>query len=109
MSESSVSRRRFLIGTAVALGSAPLLGRLASQPALAQDLPALPGDNPTAVALAYAEDASTVKHASFKPDSNCLNCQFYTGKADAGRGPCSLFPNFSVNAKGWCSAWAKKA
>jgi hypothetical protein len=77
--------------------------------AQAADLAPLPLDNPTAVALAYAEDAASVKHASFKPGSNCLNCQFYTAAADAARGPCSLFPGFSVNAKGWCSAWAKKA
>jgi hypothetical protein len=28
-------------------------------------------------------------------------------KADAG--PCPLFPGKQVSAKGWCSAWAKKA
>jgi hypothetical protein len=108
MSVPSLSRRRFLVGAAVAAGAAPFAGCLLSQPALAQDLPPLPADNATAVALAYAEDAATVKHASFKAGSNCINCQFYTGKADAARGPCTLFPNFSVAGKGWCSAWAAK-
>lgn len=108
MTDSCVTRRRFL-ACAAALGGAPWIARLAVAPAQAADLPPLPLDNPTAVALAYAEDAASVKHASFKPDSNCLNCQFYTGAAGAARGPCTLFPGFSVNAKGWCSAWAKKA
>ena len=109
MSDAGFSRRRFLIGTAVVVSTTPLWGRFALPAARAADLPPLPGDNATAVALAYAEDASTVQHASKKPDSNCVNCQFYTGTPDAARGPCSLFPGYSVAGKGWCSAWAKKA
>jgi hypothetical protein len=109
MSDSPVSRRRFLVRSAAVLGAVPLVGRMGFTPAQAHDLPPLPLDNPTAVALAYAEDAATVKHPSFKPGSNCINCQFYTGKDGEARGPCSLFPNYSVAGKGWCSAWAKKA
>lgn len=108
MSVPSLSRRRFLVGAAVAAGTAPFAATLLSQPAWAQDLPPVPADNPTAIALAYAEDASTVKHASFKAGNDCSNCQFYSGKAGDARGPCSLFPNYSVAAKGWCSAWAVK-
>ena len=67
------------------------------------------GTDATAVALAYTEDAASAKHASFKPGSLCSNCQFYTGAPDAARGPCTLFAGYSVAAKGWCSAWAKKA
>ena len=73
--------------------------------ALAQELKPLPADNATAKALAYAADAATVDHPNFKPGSNCANCQFFT----AATGACSLFPGFSVPAKAWCSAWAKKA
>lgn len=108
MLSPTLSRRRFLARAALVATCVPFAGRLASQPAWAQDLPPLPADNATAVALAYVEDASTVKHASFKPGSVCSNCQFYTAAADAARGPCTLFPTFSVSAKGWCSAWAKK-
>ncbi|HBU30229.1 MAG TPA: hypothetical protein DEB56_12245 [Thiobacillus sp.] len=46
-----------------------------------------------------------MKHPSFKPDSNCGNCQFFT----AATGACTLFPGFKVPAAAWCSAWAKKA
>ena len=109
MSDSPLSRRRFLVRTALVAATAPLAARLLSQSAQAQDLPSLPADNATAVALGYVEDAKTTKHASFKPDSHCANCQFYPGKPDAARGPCTLFPAFSVSAQGWCSAWAKKA
>ena len=108
MSDSPLSRRRFLVRTALVAATAPFAARLLSQSVHAQDLPVLPADNATAVALAYVEDAATVKHASFKPGSNCSNCQFYTGKVGGARGPCTLFPGFSVSAKGWCSAWAKK-
>jgi hypothetical protein len=108
MSDFPSSRRRFLIRSAVAVSAVPMLGRMALQTARADDLPPLPADNPTATALAYAEDVATVTHANLKPGSNCANCQFYTGADGAARGPCTLFPGFSVSAKGWCSAWAKK-
>ena len=38
----------------------------------------------------------------------CANCNFYQGAA-TGFGPCQLFPGKAVNAKGWCSGYAKKA
>lgn len=97
-------RRRFL-NLAVAAFAAPFAARLAVPPAHAQALPKLPLDHPQAKALAYIEDAAQTKHASFKPGSNCLNCQFYTA---ANQG-CTLFPGHSVAPKGWCAAWAKKA
>jgi hypothetical protein len=40
--------------------------------------------------------------------TDCANCNFYQGAA-TGYGPCQLFPGKSVNAKGWCSGYAKKA
>lgn len=109
MTESNPSRRRFLTRTVVAAAAAPFAARLLGAPAHAADLPPIPADHATAVALAYTEDAASAKHASFKPGSTCANCQFYTGAGDAARGPCTLFAGYSVAAKGWCSAWAKKA
>ncbi len=109
-----VSRRRFLTIAVVATASAPLalssLGASAAAPApaAAKPLPKLLLTDPTAKALAYVEDATKVKHAAFKPGSNCLNCNFYKGAKGAASGPCTLFPKNSVAAKGWCSAWAKK-
>ena len=109
MSSSTTSRRRFLLRSAVAVGAAPLALRLLAAPAQAADLPPLPADNPTAVALGYTEDAASCKHASYQAGRQCAGCQFFSAAADAARGPCSLFPGFSVAGKGWCSAWAVKA
>jgi hypothetical protein len=64
----------------------------------------LPVTNPQAKALNYVVDAAKAPPAR-KPGSNCANCQFFT----AATGACTLFPGFAVEAKGWCSAWAKKA
>lgn len=106
------SRRRFLTIAVVAAASAPLALRSleaeAAAPAATAALPKLPVTDATAKALAYAEDATKVKHAAFKPGSNCTNCNFYKGAKGAATGPCTLFPKNSVAAKGWCSAWAKK-
>lgn len=109
MNETPSSRRRFLVNLALAASAVPLGARLLSGNAMAQSLPALPLDNPQAKALAYAEDAAAVKHPSFKAGSDCANCQFFQGAPGASEGPCALFPGHSVKAKGWCSAWAKKA
>ncbi len=97
------SRRRFLVHAALAAASLPIAMRLIAD-AHAGGLPKLPLDNPQAKALGYVEDASTTKHASYKPGSACANCQFFT----AATGACSLFAGFSVPPKGWCSAWSKK-
>ena len=71
-------------------------------------LPKLPLDNPQAKALAYAETTKGITHKAFKPGSDCANCMLYKGAAGQAYGPCTLFPQHSVAAKGWCSAWAKK-
>jgi len=105
MSTQIPARRRFLIQAAVITAALPFVGpRLIAQ-VDAQELPRLPLDNATAKALAYEEDYTKVKHPSFKPGSNCANCQFFT----TNNSGCTLFPGFSVPAEAWCSAWAKKA
>jgi hypothetical protein len=110
MSQSArAGRRRFLASGLAAIGAAPLASAWLAGAARAADLPPLPADNATAVALAYTEDASGAKHPSFKPGSLCSNCQFFSGDAAGARGACSLFPGFSVASRGWCSAWARKA
>ena len=71
-------------------------------------LPKLDANNPTAKALAYSENAATVKHPKHKAGDHCANCNFFKAPAGQAYGPCTLFPKNSVAAKGWCSAWAKK-
>ncbi|MEO6103985.1 MAG: high-potential iron-sulfur protein [Pseudoxanthomonas sp.] len=103
MNEFTVSRRKFLIGAAVAAVATPML--MAAPQARAAALPKLPLTNPQAKALGYVTVATTSTNAAHKAGSDCANCQFYT----AATGACALFAGFSVEPKGWCSAWAKKA
>ncbi len=108
MNRSDPSRRRFLIDTAVAVSVLPMAGYFLTRPARADDLPMLPLDNPQAKALSYVETTDGLAHPSFKPGSDCTNCQFYQGAADSAAAPCTLFPGHRVAGPGWCSAWAKK-
>ncbi len=108
MNESNPSRRRFLIHAAVATAALPLLAssiRNAHAADAAPKLPRLPLDNPQAKALSYIEDATKSTAPSHKAGSDCANCQFFT----AGTNACALFKGFSVEPKGWCAGWAKKA
>jgi len=64
-----------------------------------------------ATALGYVADAGKAdkkKYPKFAAGSNCATCQLYQGKSKEVAGPCLLFPNKQVAAKGWCSAWVKK-
>lgn len=66
--------------------------------------------DPAAVGLGYKHDATKVdakKYPNWKAGNICGNCQFYQGK-DAW-GVCPLLGGKQVAAKGWCTAWAKKA
>jgi hypothetical protein len=65
-----------------------------------------------AQALGYKHDAAKVDQAKFKtfqPGQLCSNCNFFKGKASDTWGPCDIFSGREINARGWCSAWAKKA
>ena len=97
------SRRSFMMSLA-ATGAA-----LASTRTLAQT-PLDPKD-PTAVALGYVADttqADAKKYPAHTDSLSCSNCVLYQGKPGDAGGPCPLFVGKQVNAKGWCSAWAKK-
>lgn len=102
---SALALSALVAGPAAAQGAKPA-ATPAAKPAA---LPKLPLTNPQAQALAYSENAASVKHALFKPGSDCANCNFYKGVAGQAYGPCLMFPQNTVSAKGWCSAWAKKA
>ena len=102
------SRRRFLAQAMTASAVATFALNATAHQA-APKLPKLPLDNAQAKALAYTEDASKVKHPSFKPGSHCANCNLYKGAKGEAYGPCQIFPQHSVAAKGWCAGWVKKA
>ena len=99
------SRRRFI---QIAPAAAALLatGRAPAQ------APMLDEKDPQAAALAYVADASKVdkaKYPKYAPGQVCSNCQLYQGDAASSNAPCTLFAGKRVAAKGWCSAWVKKA
>ena len=79
--------------------------------AVAATGPLLDEKDPQAVALGYFSDATKtdkVKYAKYADGQNCANCALYQG-GTAAQGGCPLFPGKQVQAKAWCSAWAKKA
>ena len=103
------SRRQFI--RIAACSGAALVGQQALAQAAAQT-PVLDEKDPQAVALGYVTDtakANKTKYPNHAVTQNCANCQFYQGKPTDPMAPCPLFANKRVAAKGWCSAWAKKA
>ena len=107
---STIGRRRILIGAVVSVPLAAVGWRRTAQ---AQDLPPVQLDNPTARALLYVHDAADVDAsnplaARFEAGQNCANCIQIQGDDGAEWRPCPLFPGQTVNAAGWCSAWAPK-
>jgi hypothetical protein len=101
------SRRTFIL-TSVGVASTFALG---SRTAFA-DAPKVDEGDPTAQALGYKADASKVdkaKYAKYAAGQDCSNCQFYQGKPTDAFAPCPMFSGKQVSAKGWCSAYVKKA
>lgn len=101
------TRRTFVRTIAVAGGA-----MLAARSALAADPVKVQESEPQAQALGYREDTTKVdaaKYPKHAPTQDCANCQLYQGKAGDVSGPCPLFGNKHVMAKGWCTAWVKKA
>ena len=100
------TRRAFL----AALGGLALIP-LINRPVLASEK--LPLDDPAAKALRYVEDASqaigkTDKMGIAGADQLCSNCHFYTAP-NGEFGPCTLFQDRLVAAKGWCAGWVPPA
>ena len=103
---SHASRRRFIKISVAGLAAAPFANALLS--GVAQAVETVSESEPTATALGYKLDATK---ASNRKDNTavCGNCSLYSGKPGASDGPCSVFAGKLVNAKGWCTAWVKKA
>jgi hypothetical protein len=80
--------------------------------AAAGSLPMLDEKDQSATALGYVADATKVdkaKFANFTAGSLCSNCVQYKAEPTTEAGPCTIFPGKNVAAKGWCTAYAKKA
>lgn len=98
------SRRKFI--QIVPVAGAALMGMQAASAQVVK----LDEKDPQAVGLGYVHDANKADKAKYKnwtAGANCGNCQLYQGKAEWGG--CPLFGTKQVAAKGWCSAYAKKA
>jgi len=103
---SAATRRRFIKLTVAGLAAAPIAAALLSNTALAADM--VSEADTTAKALNYSADAAKSAKRTDKA-ATCATCSLYSGKAGAADGPCAIFPGKSVDAKGWCSSWVKKA
>jgi len=106
MSENR-SRRRFIELVVLGAVAAPL-----ARKAHAADLPHQDEADATAAALGYHHDTAAVDAAKFpnhKPDQTCAGCNLALAPQADGWQPCQIFPGKSVNPKGWCAAWVKKA
>ena len=101
------SNRRIFLMQVAAGGSVLMAGT-----AHAQAAPLVDEKNAQAMALGYAADSAKVdgkKYPKHAATQLCSNCTLYTGKAGEASGPCGIFPGKHVTAKGWCSAYVKKA
>jgi high potential iron-sulfur protein len=110
MSES-ITRRDALKGLTLAAGALLAASRAQRAAADAGAPPHLSATDPTAVALAYREDATTVDVKAFpgyKPDQKCSTCLQLQGKVGDPWRPCNIFPGKLVNANGWCKVYVKK-
>jgi hypothetical protein len=102
----SLSRRAFIENSAILIATAAV-----SDAAWPDSAPTLSESDPTALALGYKANASTVetaKFAQYAPGQSCSSCALYHGSAGSSAGPCAIFAGKTVSAKGWCSSYAKK-
>jgi hypothetical protein len=100
-------RRRFIKLAVTGLAATPFAGALTIRTAHAAPVAVKEAD-PLAAAVGYKADA-TKAPARKDAAALCGNCNSYSGAAGAADGPCVIFQGNLVSAKGWCTAWTKKA
>lgn len=107
-SRNTLKRRQFIAAGVIA-GLVPIPVVLGPRSAAAAELPHLDESDPTAKALSYTHDASTVTaQTRGGADRFCHTCRFYLDPSATPWGPCQIFPGKAVNVNGWCKAWAAK-
>lgn len=101
------TRRQFMMTVVPAAAALSVVtSARAAEPAKADE------KDPAAVGLGYKMDATKVdakKYPTYKAGNVCGGCQFFQGKPGDAWGACPLLGGKLVSAKGWCSAFAKKA
>jgi hypothetical protein len=108
--QHEISRRALVKRALVGSALIPVLSVIETR-ALAADLTPLDVNDSTAKALGFVTDASTVDaktRPTYKPGQRCSNCLQYQGKATDATAACTIFPNHSVPAAGWCQVWAQR-
>ena len=106
-----VQRRQLLKFGSIALASAAIGTRPGTSMGQGAQ-PRVDEKDPQAQALGYKHDAGKVdkaKFAKYKAGETCADCTLFQSKPRDAWGPCQIFPGKQVNAKGWCSAYVKKA
>ena len=104
-----IDRRDFLKAGSLAVVAAAIAGSAGN--AVAQGAKVDEKDA-QAQSLGYKHDATKVdkaKFSKFQAGQTCANCTLYQGKPADAWGGCPIFPGKQVAAKGWCSAYVKKA
>lgn len=107
MNTIDLRRRRWLLLGATAAVAATLSPRLRAQ----GTLPQLDEADATASALGYRHSTDSVdagRYPNHRATQMCNNCKLAQGAAADAWRPCGIFPGKSVNAKGWCAAYAAK-
>jgi hypothetical protein len=108
MTDPKISRRRLLQSAIAGFAAVPAAALIAKSAAAAEPLSE---NDPAAKSLGYVTDASKVNakaNQNYKPGQRCANCLQYGGKPNAAEGPCTIFPNKTVKAAGWCKVWVVK-
>ena len=103
--KTNFSRRVFIMQAIAVSGAVLTAQQVAAQAALAES-------DAQAVALGYKADASKVdkaKQTKYAAGQVCSNCALFQAASGAAADACPLFAGKQVAAKGWCTAWAKKA
>jgi High potential iron-sulfur protein len=109
--QHKISRRAMVKGSLIGGALVPafgLIGNLAS----AAGLPPLDPTDPTAKALGFVTNATTVDagaNPTYKSDQKCGTCAQFQGKAGDATAGCNIFAGHSVPATGWCKVWAAKS
>ena len=97
----TLNRRTFVIQSVAGAG---ILAAATAVQAQAE----LQDSDPAAGPLGYKSDASKAdkaKYPKYAAGQTCANCALFAAAAST----CPLFAGKKVAAKGWCSAYAKKA
>jgi hypothetical protein len=100
------SRRDFMRTSLLGLAALPLGAGILSKTAFADTLPRLDPESDQAQALNYVEVAEdAADHPAYEEGEVCDNCMFWQAENEG----CQLFPQNSVEPKGWCQSWTPQA